>query len=125
MTFTGYAGETIPLQKYSRIDALKLELHYITRAKDPDAAVVQNKFNEYGHKDKVTERRDKAAAKVLEVIKANGEMTANQMAEATGMKPHAAREALNYAVSKGLLHRDSRVQNNYRFRLPEATQNSQ
>lgn len=120
MTFTGYAGETIPLQRYSRIEALRLELHYITRAKEPAATVVQNKFNEYGHKDKVTERRDKAAQTVLAAIKANGEMTANQMAAATGMKQHAAREALNCAVSKGLLHRDSRVQNNYRFRLPDS-----
>ncbi|QDP65849.1 MAG: hypothetical protein Unbinned7865contig1001_48 [Prokaryotic dsDNA virus sp.] len=29
MTFTGYAGQTIPLQKYSRIDALKWELKFL------------------------------------------------------------------------------------------------
>ncbi len=120
MTFTGYKGDTIPLQRYGRIEALKLELHYLKCAKDPDASVIQEKFNGFGHKDKVTKRRDAAAETVLAVIKANGEMTTNQVAAETGMKPHAAREALNYAVLKGFLHRDSRVQNNYKFSLPKA-----
>jgi len=120
MTFTGYKGDTIFLKRYGRIEALKLELHYLNCAKDPDAAVAQQTFNGYGHKDKVTKRRDKAAETVLAVIKANGEMTTNQVAAVTGMKPRHAREALNYAVLKGFLHRDSQVRNNYRFSLPKA-----
>lgn len=108
------------VRKFGRSGALGLELQYVTLAKDPDAAVAQQTFNGYGHKDKVTKRLNAAAETVLAVIKANGEMTTNQVAAATGMKPRHAREALNYAVLKGFLHRDSQVRNNYRFSLPKA-----
>lgn len=120
ITFTGYTGNAIPLQRYGRIEALKLELHYLNCSKDPDAAVAQQKFNGFGHKDKVTKRRAKAAETVLSAIRANGEMTTNQVADLIGMRSREAREALNYAVLKGLLHRDSRVRNNYRYSLTGA-----
>lgn len=102
MNFTGYNGDTIPLQRYSRIKALKLELHYVRMSRKLAHPKVSSSENK-----RVADQNNQKENDIVQILSLlKGQMTARELSDLSGLRLARVRDCMAVATSRNITSRE-------------------